>query len=145
MILIGLICSVTLPVAVICDRHPHVFFSSFSFSSRAEASKALRASFTSCLQSGGILLQGEWRGSVAAESCDHCGASASSCLMELGDLQGDVYQWCQHHLHTTQTQTIGLLISWQQSLAQEHRGLSTVSWIQTNLAEMCSIWNLLTS
>lgn len=30
-------------------------------------------------------------GSVAEESCDHSGASASSPLVELRDLQGDVY------------------------------------------------------
>lgn len=42
-------------------------------------------------------------GSEAAGSCDHCGASTASSLMELGELQGDVYQGGQHHLHTTQT------------------------------------------
>lgn len=42
-------------------------------------------------------------GSKAAGSCDHCGASTASSLMELGELQGDVYQGGQHHLHTTQT------------------------------------------
>lgn len=42
---------------------------------------------------------GASEGSVALGSCDHRGAGASSRLTELGDLQGDVYQGGQHHLH----------------------------------------------
>lgn len=33
------------------------------------------------------------------ESCDHSGAGAPGLLLELRDLQGDVYQGRQHHLH----------------------------------------------
>lgn len=35
---------------------------------------------------------------MAEESCDHSGAFASSLLMELRDLQGDVDQRSQHDL-----------------------------------------------
>lgn len=50
-------------------------------------------------ESGGILLLRVSGGSVAEDSCDHSGASASSLLLELRDLQGDVHQGSQHHLH----------------------------------------------
>lgn len=42
---------------------------------------------------------GASEGSVAVGSCDHRGPGASGRLPELGDLQGDVYQGGQHHLH----------------------------------------------
>ena len=37
-------------------------------------------------------------GSEAEDSCDHSGAGAPGLLMELRDLEGDVYQRSQHHL-----------------------------------------------
>lgn len=62
-------------------------------------------------ESGGILLLRVSEGSVAQESCDHSGASASSFLLELRDLQGDVYQGGQHHLHRDNTNIQNIWLS----------------------------------
>lgn len=78
---------------------------SFTFSSSSKLSKSPGNQSQDSIQgqlhpreSGGILLLRVTGGSVVEESCDHSGASASSLLLELRDLQGDVYQGSQHHL-----------------------------------------------
>lgn len=65
------------------------------------ASEAWRSGFTPAYRVEASCCRAS-EGSVAVGSCDHRGASASSSLVELGDLQGDVDQGRQHHLHTAE-------------------------------------------
>lgn len=83
----------------------HFFHPSLFLESGTEDQTAFKGSFTPTphkrVEESCVMVS---EGSVAEESCDHSWASASSSLVKMGDLQGDVYQWSQHHLHKETTQ-----------------------------------------
>lgn len=119
---------------IFTSRSPRVFSSSqsadwvsvfhpslFLRESGTEDQTALKGSFTpppKRVEESCVMVS---EGSVAEESCDHSWASASSPLVELGDLQGDVYQWSQHHLHRETTQE-------HQASWTGHFGRHTIFW-----------------